>query len=52
VARAVRSAAMGERMAARGLEPGGSTPEQYNAQIRQEIDKWAAIVKTANIKFE
>jgi len=52
VATAVRSPAMGERMAALGLEPVGSTPEQYNAQIRQEIDKWAAIVKTANIKIE
>ena len=52
VGTAVRSPAMGERMAALGLEPVGSTPEQYNAQIRQEIDKWAAIVKTANIKIE
>jgi len=52
VGQAVRSPAMGERMAALGLEPVGSTPEQYNAQIRQEIDKWAAIVKTANIKIE
>lgn len=52
VAQAVRSPEMGTRMAALGLEPVGSTPEQYNAQIRQEIDKWAAIVKTANIKID
>ena len=49
---AVRSPEMGARMAPLGLEPVGSTPEQYNAQIRQEIDKWAGIVKTANIKIE
>src|SRR4051812_12663431 len=52
VGQAVRSPEMGARMANLGLEPVGSTPEQYNAQIRQEIDKWAAIVKTANIKIE
>jgi tripartite-type tricarboxylate transporter receptor subunit TctC len=43
---------MGARMAQLGLEPVGSSAEQYNQQIRQEIDKWAGIVKTANIKIE
>jgi len=52
VAQAVRSPEMGARMAQLGLEPVGSSPEQYNAQIRQEIDKWAAIVKAAGIKIE
>ncbi|MBC5784371.1 tripartite tricarboxylate transporter substrate binding protein [Ramlibacter sp. USB13] len=52
VGQAVRSAEMGARMATLGLEPVGSTSEQYNAQIRAEIDKWAAIVKTANIRIE
>jgi tripartite-type tricarboxylate transporter receptor subunit TctC len=52
VAQAVRSPEMNARMAPLGLEPVGSTPEQYNAQIRQEIDKWAGIVKTANIKID
>jgi tripartite-type tricarboxylate transporter receptor subunit TctC len=52
IAQAVRSAEMGARMAQLGLEPVGSSPEQYNQQIRQEIDKWAGIVKTANIKTE
>jgi tripartite-type tricarboxylate transporter receptor subunit TctC len=52
IAQAVRSAEMGARMAQLGLEPVGSSAEQYNLQIRQEIDKWAGIVKTANIKIE
>jgi tripartite-type tricarboxylate transporter receptor subunit TctC len=52
IAQAVRSAEMGARMAQLGLEPVGSSAEQYNQQIRQEIDKWAGIVKTANIKIE
>lgn len=52
VAQAVRSPELVARMGQLGLEPVGNTSEQYNAQIRQEIDKWAGIVKTANIKIE
>ena len=52
VGTAVRGPELGARMATLGLEPVGSTPEQYNAQIRAEIDKWAAIVKAANIRIE
>jgi tripartite-type tricarboxylate transporter receptor subunit TctC len=52
VAQVVHSQEMAARMGPLGLEPVGSTSEQYNAQIRQEIDKWAAIVKTAGIKLE
>jgi tripartite-type tricarboxylate transporter receptor subunit TctC len=35
-----------------GMEPVGSTPEQYNALIREEIAKWAQVVKAAGIKLE
>lgn len=52
VGQAVRSPELVARMGQLGLEPVGSTTEQYNAQIRQEIDKWAGIVKTAGIKIE
>ncbi len=52
VAQVVHSPEMAARMAPFGLEPVGSSAEQYNAQIRQEIDKWSAIVKTANIRIE
>jgi tripartite-type tricarboxylate transporter receptor subunit TctC len=52
VAQVVHSQEMAARMGPLGLEPVGSTSEQYNAQIRQEIDKWAGIVKTAGIKLE
>ena len=52
VAQALRGAEISARMAQLGLEPVGSTPEQYTAQIRQEIDKWSGIVRTAGIKIE
>ncbi len=40
------------RMQQLGMEPVGSTAEQYTAQIRQDIDQCAAIVKSAGIKLE
>ncbi len=52
VAQAVKSAALSERMATLGMEPVGSTPEEYDQLIRSEIDKWTRIVKTAGIKLE
>jgi tripartite-type tricarboxylate transporter receptor subunit TctC len=33
-----------------GLEPVGNTPEQFDAIIRSEIDKWAPIVKASGAK--
>jgi tripartite-type tricarboxylate transporter receptor subunit TctC len=52
IAQAVRSTEVTSRMAQLGLEPVGSTSEQYTAQIKQEIDKWSGIVRTAGIKIE
>ena len=52
VARVVRSPELAARMGQLGMEPVGSTPEEYDATIRTEIDKWSSLVKTANIKIE
>ncbi|MGV3573160.1 MAG: Bug family tripartite tricarboxylate transporter substrate binding protein [Ramlibacter sp.] len=52
IGQVVRSAEVTARMAQLGMEPVGSTSEQYTTQIRQDIDKWAAIVKTAGIKLD
>jgi tripartite-type tricarboxylate transporter receptor subunit TctC len=52
IAQVVRSADVQARAAQLGLEPVGSTSEQYTAQIRQETDKWAALIKAAGIKIE
>lgn len=52
IGQVVRSAEVVARMQQLGMEPVGSTSDQYNAQIRQDVDKWAAIVKSAGIKLE
>jgi tripartite-type tricarboxylate transporter receptor subunit TctC len=52
IGQVVRSAEVVSRMQQLGMEPVGSTSDQYTAQIRQDIDKWAAIVKSAGIKLD
>lgn len=52
VAQVVKSPAVGERMAQLGMEPVGSTPEEYDALIRTEIEKWSQVVKSAGIKID
>ncbi|MBI2316962.1 MAG: tripartite tricarboxylate transporter substrate binding protein [Betaproteobacteria bacterium] len=39
-----------KRMSELALEPVGNTPEQFDALIRSEIEKWAKVVKAAGIK--
>ena len=40
------------RLASEGVNPGGNTPEQFAAMIREEIPKMARIVKQANIRID
>jgi tripartite-type tricarboxylate transporter receptor subunit TctC len=35
-----------------GMEPVGSTPEQFDAMIRDEIDKWSRVVKASGAKVD
>ena len=30
----------------------GSTPEEFGAFLKSEIDKWARVIKTANVRGE
>ncbi|WP_028998548.1 Bug family tripartite tricarboxylate transporter substrate binding protein [Azohydromonas australica] len=39
-------------MAGQGAEPGRMSPEQFAAFIRQEADKWAEVVRQANVTLE
>jgi tripartite-type tricarboxylate transporter receptor subunit TctC len=41
-----------QRLAALGFEPVANTPEEFAAYIRSEGDKWAKVIRDANIKIE
>jgi len=41
-----------ERLDATGFEPIGSTPEQFAAYIRSEIEKWAKVVKASGARAD
>jgi tripartite-type tricarboxylate transporter receptor subunit TctC len=49
---ALKSSDLAERMAGVGMEPAGDTPEQFDAFIKAEIEKWAPVVKEAGLKVE
>jgi tripartite-type tricarboxylate transporter receptor subunit TctC len=41
-----------ERLSALGFEPIASTPEEFADRIKWEIDKWAKVIRAANIKAQ
>jgi tripartite-type tricarboxylate transporter receptor subunit TctC len=49
---ALRAPDIAARLSAQGAEPVGSTPAEFTAFVRSEIDKWANLVKVANMKPE
>jgi len=52
LAKAIKSSDLTERMTQLGMEPVGSTPEQFDALIRVEMEKWARVVKLSGAKAD
>jgi tripartite-type tricarboxylate transporter receptor subunit TctC len=52
VLKVVNSPELKERLKAEGSDPVGNTPEQFGAFLRDEIAKWAKVIKFANVKPE
>lgn len=50
--KAILSSEMQTRLKNDGSEPGGGTPQQFDDFIREEMGKWAKVIKMANIKPE
>ena len=48
----MRDADTRELLAKDGISPGGGTPEQFAAEIRSDIERWARIVKQANVHVD
>jgi tripartite-type tricarboxylate transporter receptor subunit TctC len=50
VVKIVRSAELAERLKAEGSDPVGNSPAEYSAFLRDEIAKWAKVIKLAGVK--
>jgi tripartite-type tricarboxylate transporter receptor subunit TctC len=50
--KALATAVVKERFASLGVQPVGNTPEQWGAEIRTDMARWAKVIKAANIKVE
>ena len=50
--RVVQTPAMRERFTAIGAEPMHGTPAQWVAYVRDEVAKWAKVIKAANVRME
>ncbi len=50
--KALAAPEVSERIRSFGAEPVGNTPEQFAAQIRSDIVKWAKVVRAANVHAE
>jgi tripartite-type tricarboxylate transporter receptor subunit TctC len=52
ISRAVKSSDLGQKMIDLGMEPVGSTPAEFEAYVREEIEKWAKVVKVSGAKAD
>ncbi len=51
-AQILKSKAMEDLLAADGVTPAGGTPEQFQALIKSDIERWRKVVERAGIKVE
>jgi tripartite-type tricarboxylate transporter receptor subunit TctC len=52
VVRALASSEVRERFQSFGSEPLGNSPDEFAAQIRSDIAKWAKVAKSANVRAD
>ena len=52
VVKALQSSEVRQKLALQGVEPLGSTAEEYGVYVRDEINRWARVVKQAGISLE
>jgi len=50
VTRALKAPDMIEKLASDGAEPVGTTPQEFAAHIKGELEKWAAVARAAKIE--
>jgi len=52
VAKAAHSAEMRDQLARDGAEPVGNTPEDFDRQLREEVARWAEVVKVSGARAD
>src|ERR1700757_1784944 len=52
IARSVARPDVRERLATLGFKPVASTPDEFAARIRLEMEKWGKVVRDANLRIE
>jgi tripartite-type tricarboxylate transporter receptor subunit TctC len=50
--KAIKDPEIQGKLVAQGIEPSGMTPAELSAFQKAEIDKWARVIKTGNIKID
>jgi tripartite-type tricarboxylate transporter receptor subunit TctC len=51
-AKALQSAEILDRFATQGVEPVSSTPEQFAAMMKSELEKWRKVILASGTKLE
>jgi tripartite-type tricarboxylate transporter receptor subunit TctC len=49
---AVKKPELRERFVALGIDPAGTTPEEFTAFLRNEVEKWGKVIRAANVKID
>ena len=52
VARALASPDVREKLAAQGAEPSNFTPEEFGRFLKEDTQRWAAVIRSSGIKVE
>jgi tripartite-type tricarboxylate transporter receptor subunit TctC len=52
IAESVAQPEFREKLAVLGFKPVANTPDQFNARIKLEIEKWGKVVRDANLRIE
>ncbi|MBX9810526.1 MAG: tripartite tricarboxylate transporter substrate binding protein [Burkholderiales bacterium] len=52
VLKALNAAGVREKLSAQGFEPAGNAPQQFSAQLKSEIEKWAKVIKETGVKAD
>lgn len=52
LAKAVRTGDLHEKLKSLGFEPIGSTPEEFEQRIRDDVAKWTKVIQQGDIKAQ